>query len=368
MGRSIMRSKIFAKQNLGGTGGGTFPNLFYTVTYADLLSFITLSTLVSGASYEVTDVATNWKVIVRASSNSSVELDSTAIYYNTTLAIYTYFESIYDALNNEIIWVYDYKNRNTVESWNNISVFPWGNSNWTDNSITSSSTLILGGTVGAFKYNNIVNSTINLNSAIITNFINNNIEYSNLGVYTCEVTYSTIKYSSFDIRDNTQLNYVQIHNLESATLDTGINYNACEYTKNTYSNFYVEYDMSNNFIFDQINAVLNLKPNHAPWIGVYYLANSLLVGSRIIDYIFNYPTTHKFIFRTSGGSPYYFSNSGNMNLPNHIGTSLINPVPAGTTADIVVGDYDFIEFDARNSPIGPIKSLPNIAMTNLVNY
>jgi len=220
MGRSIIRSKIFAKQNIPSTGGGggsaisVYDDGTLLTSSATSFDFTGLNVTATNSGSAVTVNVNNYQAITSASLYAAMvssqlvpartylitdsplfgfniytvalavnKLDPRAVIYTSSLRR---LDGVYDVASNTVFKVYDNEFNNTIEGWANIQAYDsasgFSNNQWSDNHIDQNSVIYMNSATGAsggvatFSGNTVLNNSIlDLRSASIEEVSNNTI-------------------------------------------------------------------------------------------------------------------------------------------------------------------------------------------------
>ena len=333
-----------------------------STTVADILDRTTYSVLSTGYQYRLTDVDTNWEVIVTANSINTLEPSGIGIHSSGLIV-----DVHYDLSSNEIIRVYDSKYNNTVEGWTNISEFLWNDANCYNNQILnnssvsfqnitltrfsdnyiSASTVTNSGTASAIDIiaNNKVNfSTITFTGADYDELTDNYISLSTVTVLGGDslklLKTNTISNSILSIENSTEIIGCSIGGMSTSNMNTGNSYSYCVYIKNNFSNFHADYDFSDTAQYDPLTFVWTVDPLHKNWVGRFRITNNQ-VGDEI-RYIDNCPDYHVFTVVQRSGNDLVITTGFDMSLP------MAYPSPFA----LINNDVDFIELSKIPTPKG----------------
>lgn len=332
------------------------------VTAVDLLDRVTYSILSTEYQYRITDVDTDWQVIVTAHSNSEIDPKGIGI-HSSGLVV----EVSYDLLSNDIKKVYDYKYNNIVEDFTNISTFQWNDANWYNNQIInnsvvsfsnitltrfsdnyiSASTLTNSGTASTVDIiaNNKINfSTVTFSGADYDEFTDNSITLSTFLVESGNtgklLKTNTVNNSDITIQNSTEIISCSIDGMQSSSLNTGLLYDSRVYIKNNFSNFHADYDFSDTAVFDPVTFIFTVDSLHKNWVGRFRVINNQ-VGDEI-RYIDNCPDLHSFTIVQRTGSDLIITPGFDISLP------IAYPSPFA----LINSDVDFIELSKIPTPVG----------------
>lgn len=166
----------------GGGAGPTPPSgcCYTTITVAGIQALKTVGNLVQGEFYQITNVTSDWQVVVMAESTTTVSSQGQGIFQNLLFT-----EAWYDVDFNTIYKIYDPKYNNEVEGFANIANFFWNNSDWHDNKILGESTYFVDGLSGltGFYDNYIFSGNVYFqNGATGGDFYGNNIVFSSINI------------------------------------------------------------------------------------------------------------------------------------------------------------------------------------------
>lgn len=166
----------------GGGAGPTPPSgcCYTTITVAGIQALKTVGNLVQGEFYQITNVTSDWQVVVMAESTTTVSSQGQGIFQNLLFT-----EAWYDVDSNILYKIYDPKYNNEVEGFANIANFFWNNSDWHDNKILGESTYFVDGLSGltGFYDNYIFSGNVYFqNGATGGDFYGNNIVFSSINI------------------------------------------------------------------------------------------------------------------------------------------------------------------------------------------
>ena len=347
MGRSIVRSKIFAKQNIPSTGGGGGgSSALQLITYADLYTLKNTSSLIRDVTYQIIDSPAYWSVRVTADSKST-------FYATGKASIGSSFECecFYDINTNTLTRVYDSKYQNDIWGWFNILQFQWDNLNWAYNIIDAQSQIIFNFPPDTFLNNlltngslvvddgnssidnNIIeNSTVDLQNSSSGPFSNNSIKNSDIfieypsGMDSCDVVGMGVTYSFGRI---------------TAVLNNREFYKGCKYKISEVSTFFATYSLDEPLTYDFTSKTLTLPLGNELWVGKVFLTMATLSTMYEIQQISNAPTMHLFTVsakQVASASFVQFTNNTKIALPFSMGGNFKLSTPI----------YDYCIFDGRD--------------------
>lgn len=287
-------------------------------TASDLLNLKSTNALVPGAWYQISDKPANWTVYIQAITESTLNPKGVALYVGRTEDM----DCWYDLTANNPIKIYDPKYKNTVEGWITIEKFKWNNASWNGNYIGENSIVYVDGSTSITNFvNNFITDgsiVVLVGTTISVSFSNNTISGSSLDltnnlvltdvsyntIFTSTIfapdagsgpfSYNAIESSNLEIYNGSTITYCNIFGMGfksgSAVIDTGSNFEGCEYFLNGASTFYADYDLDDPAIYDGVSQV-TLPFGHNQWVGEARVGGNAVPTYLITD-IINFPSYH----------------------------------------------------------------------------
>lgn len=267
MSRGLLKTKLLAKSS---NTTPTTSSQYQVITLANLQTLINSGSLVAGRYYQITNLDSNlpdWQGVFMADSGTKLSTQGQGIYQNTLFT-----EAWVDWSTFSFVKIYDPKYNNEVENNINITLFKWNNPSWSDNKILGSQAVqadsvtvftnnlirnsqldIIGNTVAAFEYNEIVNCP----NIVVT---------PSVAGYTYKNNYIA----------NSSINFIQQGQLDSCSVEN-IGANIAEsHTKETvfggrYSTFSVT--LSFNANYNAGTSTLTIPINYKAYVGIFNFTN-----------------------------------------------------------------------------------------------